>query len=247
MDTVYRHMLEIKRERGAGYVVLLDPDKYAPEDLALQAGIISKYADLIFVGGSLCVRHDFDEAVERVKAASAVPVVIFPGDSTQVSRHADALLFLSLVSGRNPDLLIGEHVKAAPRIHRFGLETIPVAYMLVESGETTSVQFISQTHAIPPAKPELAVAHALAGQYLGMKMVFMEAGSGARRHVPVEMVKAVAGYVSIPLIVGGGIKTPEEAGALAEAGASFIVTGDVIEKQGGMDMLRDFTAAVHSA
>ena len=247
MERVYRHMLDIKEARGTGYVVLLDPDKYAPEDLALQAEVISRYADLIFVGGSLCVRHDFEEAVRLIKAASAVPVVIFPGDSTQVSRHADALLFLSLVSGRNADLLIGEHVKAAPRIHRFGLETIAVAYILVESGETTSVQFISQSLAIPPAKPELAVAHALAGEYLGMKMVFLEAGSGARRHVPAEMVKAVAGYVSVPIIVGGGIKTPDDARSLADAGASFIVTGDVIEKKGGMEMLRDFKAAIHSA
>ena len=247
MKTVYRQMLDVKEARGAGYVVLLDPDKYAPDDLALQAEVISKHADLIFVGGSLCVRHDFDEAVKRIKQASTVPVVIFPGDSTQVSQHADALLFLSLVSGRNPDLLIGEHVKAAPRIHRYGLETIPVAYMLVESGETTSVQFISQSLAIPPSKPELAIAHALAGEYLGMKMVFLEAGSGARHHVPAEMVRAVAGYVSIPIIVGGGIRTPDDARALAGAGASFIVTGDVIEKKGGIDMLRDFTAAVHSA
>jgi putative glycerol-1-phosphate prenyltransferase len=247
MEKVYRRLLEIRESQGAGYVVLLDPDKYAPEDLALQAEVIGRYADIIFIGGSLCVRHDFDEAVKQVKASSTVPVVVFPGDATQVSRHADALLFLSLVSGRNPDLLIGEHVKAAPRIHRLGIETIPVAYLLVESGETTSVQFISQSLAIPRTKPEIAVAHALAGQYLGMRMVFLEAGSGAKNHVPTEMVRAVASYVSLPIIVGGGIKKPTEARELAEAGASFIVTGDVIEKTGGLEMLRDFTAAVHSA
>lgn len=247
MDTVYQYMLEVKESKGAGYVVLLDPDKYTPEDLAHQTEIISRYADLIFVGGSLCVRHDFDKAVERIKAASTVPVVIFPGDATQVSSHADGLLFLSLVSGRNADLLIGEHVKAAPRIRRYELEVIPVAYMLVESGDTTSVQFISQSLAIPRTKPELAMAHALAGEYLGMKLVFMDGGSGARHHVPEQMVHAVSSYVSIPVIVGGGIRTPEDAGALAGAGASFIVTGDVIEKEGSADMLREFTAAVHTA
>jgi phosphoglycerol geranylgeranyltransferase len=173
--------------------------------------------------------------------------VIFPGDATQVSPHADALLFLSLVSGRNADLLIGEHVKAAPRIRRYELEVIPVAYMLVESGDTTSVQFISQSLAIPRRKPELALAHALAGEYLGMKMAFLEGGSGAPEHVPVDMINAVTGYVTIPVIVGGGIKTPDQAGAVARAGASFIVTGDVIEKRGSVEMLRDFAAAVHNA
>jgi phosphoglycerol geranylgeranyltransferase len=247
MNDVHRYMLEVRETRGAGYVVLLDPDKYAPGDLARQAEVISRYADLIFVGGSLCVRHDFDEAVRRIKAASTVPVIIFPGDATQVSSHADALLFLSLVSGRNPDLLIGEHAKAAPRIRRYGLEVIPVAYILVESGDTTSVQFMSQSLAVPPSKPELAMAHALAGEYLGMKMVFLEAGSGACHHVPETMVEAVSRYVSIPVIVGGGIKTPGDARALATAGASFVVTGDVIEKEGGVDMLQDFTAAVHTA
>jgi putative glycerol-1-phosphate prenyltransferase len=240
-------MLELRRSNGAAYVVLLDPDKYAPQELAEQAEVISRYADLIFVGGSLCVRHDFEAAVRSVKAASAVPVIIFPGDATQVSSSADALLFLSLVSARNPGLLIGEHVKAAPRIRRYDLEVIPVAYILVESGETTSVQFISQSLAIPRDKPELVMAHALAGEYLGMKLAFLEAGSGAVRHVPPEIVEAVSSYVSIPLIVGGGIRTPDHANILARAGASFIVTGDVIEKSGSVEMLRDFTKAVHCA
>lgn len=247
MDGIYAKLLEVKEARGTGYVVLLDPDKYSPEELARQADMIGRYADVIFVGGSLCVRHDFDEAVRSIKEASKVPVIIFPGDATQVSSHADGLLFLSLVSGRNADLLIGEHVKAAPVIRRYELEVIPVAYMLVESGHTTSVQFMSQTLAIPDTKPEIAMAHALAGQYLGMKMAFLEAGSGADRHVPVEMIQAVSSYISIPLIVGGGIRAPEEANRIARAGASFIVTGDVIEKNGSVEMLKEFTAAVHAA
>jgi putative glycerol-1-phosphate prenyltransferase len=244
---VYDRMVEISRARGAGYVVLLDPDKYSPGRLGEQAELISRYADLIFVGGSLCVRHDFDEAVRCIKSASAVPVIIFPGDATQVSSHADALLFLSLVSGRNADLLIGEHVKAAPRIHRCGLEVIPVAYILVESGTTTSVQFMSQSLAVPRAKPEIAMAHALAGEYLGMRLAFLEAGSGADASVPPEMIQAVSSYVSIPLIVGGGIRNPEQAEKVARAGASFVVTGDVIEKKGSVELLKEFTAAVHTS
>jgi phosphoglycerol geranylgeranyltransferase len=247
MPRVYESMLDVVRSKGTGYVVLLDPDKYSAQALAKQAEVISTYADFIFVGGSICVRHDFDKAVEGIKSASSVPVIIFPGDSTQVSSHADALLFLSLVSSRNANLLIGEHVKAAPLLRRYEIEVIPVAYILVESGETTSVQFMSQSLAIPAAKSEIAMAHALAGEYLGMKMVFLEAGSGAQRHVPRDMIEAVSRYVSVPVIVGGGIRTPEDASRIARAGASLVVTGDIIEKSGSVEMLREFTAAVHSA
>jgi phosphoglycerol geranylgeranyltransferase len=238
-------MLEVVKSRGAGYMVLLDPDKAPAAEMGEQARIASQYADFIFVGGSICVRHDFDQAVAAIKAKAGVPVVIFPGDSTQVSGHADALLFLSLVTSRNPDLLIGEHVKAAPAVKRHGLEVIPVAYMLVESGRTTSVQFMSQSLAIPRDKPEIAIAHALAGEYLGMKLVFLEAGSGARDHVPLEMIKAVSSYVSIPVLVGGGIRDPETARQIVGHGASFVVTGDVIEKSGTTGLLRDFAEAIH--
>jgi len=245
MAGIYQKMLEVAKSRGAGYAVLLDPDKAPAVDMGEQARIVSQYADFIFVGGSICVRHDFDRAVEAIKAKAGVPVVIFPGDSTQVSGHADALLFLSLVTSRNPDLLIGEHVKAAPAVKRHGLEAIPVAYMLVESGRTTSVQFISQSLAIPRDKPEIAIAHALAGEYLGMKLVFLEAGSGAEDHVPLEMIAAVSSYVSIPVVVGGGIRDPQAARAIVERGAGLVVTGDVIEKSGTIGLLRDFAKAIH--
>lgn len=244
MAGVYEHMLGCKTSGKAEYVVLIDPDRVPSDDIADRVGLISEYADLVFIGGSILTRGSFDEAVRRVKAASRVPVVIFPGDATQISSAADAILFLSLVSGRNADLLIGEHVKAAPLVRDSGLEAIPVAYILVESGGTTSVQFMSQTLAIPRNKPEIAMAHALAGEYLGMKAVFLEAGSGAEKHVPVDMVKAVTGYVSVPVIAGGGIRTPEIAGELARAGATFIVTGDIIEKHGSESMLEEFSKAV---
>ncbi len=245
MAGVYDHMLSFKTSGRTGYIVLIDPDRFPLDDIADRVGLISRYADFIFMGGSICTRGSFDGAVRRVKAASMVPVVIFPGDSTQITAAADAILFLSLVSGRNPDLLIGEHVKAAPIVRESGLEAIPVAYILVESGRITSVQFMSQTLAIPRDKPEIAMAHGLAGEYLGMKAVFLEAGSGADKHVPAGMVSAVSGYVSVPVIAGGGIKTPEIAGDLARAGASFVVTGDVIEKHGSENMLQEFSRAVH--
>lgn len=245
MAGVYEHMRSFMSSGRAGYAVLVDPDKIELEEVADRVSLISDYADLVFVGGSICTRASFEESVKRIKAASDVPVVIFPGDSTQVSSAADAILFLSLVSGRNPELLIGEHVKAAPIVRECGLEVIPVAYILIESGRMTSVQFMSQTLAIPRNKPEIAVAHALAGEYLGMRAVFLEAGSGARRHVPADMVEAVRGGVSLPVIVGGGISTPEIAGRMVRAGASFVVTGDIVEKRGSKAVLYEFSRAVH--
>jgi putative glycerol-1-phosphate prenyltransferase len=245
MAGVYEHMRSFMTSGRAGYAVLIDPDKIELEEVADRVSLVSDYADLVFVGGSICTRASFEESVKRIKAASDVPVVIFPGDSTQVSSAADAILFLSLVSGRNPELLIGEHVKAAPIVRECGLEVIPVAYILVESGRMTSVQFMSQTLAIPRNKPEIAVAHALAGEYLGMRAVFLEAGSGAHRHVPADMVEAVRGGVSLPVIVGGGISTPEIAGRMVRAGASFVVTGDIVEKRGSKTVLYEFSRAVH--
>ncbi len=245
MAGVYEHMRSFMTSGRAGYAVLIDPDKIELEEVTDRVSLISDYADLVFVGGSICTRASFEESVKRIKAASDVPVVIFPGDSTQVSSAADAILFLSLVSGRNPELLIGEHVKAAPIVRECGLEVIPVAYILIESGRMTSVQFMSQTLAIPRNKPEIAVAHALAGEYLGMRAVFLEAGSGARRHVPTDMVEAVRGGVSLPVIVGGGISTPEIAGRMVRAGASFVVTGDIVEKRGSKTVLYEFSRAVH--
>jgi phosphoglycerol geranylgeranyltransferase len=247
MAGVYEHMLAFKISERAGYVVLIDPDRVPPDQMAGRVEIIGEHADLIFIGGSILTRGSFDEAVRRVKSASKAPVVIFPGDATQISAAADAILFLSLVSGRNADLLIGEHVKAAPLVRDTGLEAIPVAYILVESGRATSVQFMSQSLAIPRDKPEIAMAHGLAGEYLGMKAVFLEAGSGAEKHVPAGMVRAVSDYVSVPVIAGGGIRTPETAAELVRAGASFIVTGDIIERQGSEIMLHEFSRAVREA
>jgi phosphoglycerol geranylgeranyltransferase len=247
MAGVYTRMQGLVKAGRTGYVVLIDPDRLPPDRAQDRVELISRYADLIFVGGSICTRGSFGEAVMSIKSASRVPVVIFPGDATQISAAADAILFLSLVSGRNADLLIGEHVKAAPIVRDSGLEVIPVAYILVESGRTTSVQFMSQTLAVPGDKPEIAMAHGLAGEYLGMKAVFLEAGSGAEKHVPADMVSAVSGYVSVPVIAGGGIRTPEIAAELAGAGASFVVTGDVIERHGSESMLSEFSRAVHES
>lgn len=233
---------------GALYLVLLDPDRFEPAENARLAELaIDAGADALLVGGSLQLAGRCDETVRAIKDAVDVPVVIFPGDVGFVTREADAVLFLSLVSGRNPHFLIGEHVRAAPILKEAGLEPIPTAYMLVDGGATTSVEFMSSTRPIPAGKPDIAMAHALAAQYLGMCLAFFDAGSGAQNHVPAELIRRVAAYVDIPVMVGGGIRRPAEAAELVEAGASVVITGDVVEKTGDAGLLREFAESVHEA
>ncbi len=242
--TTYQKLLAIRKNRGCGFMVLLDPDRLSPRKLALFAASCEKTgADAFLFGSSIMIANHFEKSLRAVKNAVNRPVIIFPGSSAMISRHADAILFLSMISGRNPDLLISEHVKAAPALKQIGLEPIPTAYMLIESGVHTAVSFISNTFPIPSDKPDIASVHALAGQYLGMKLVYLEAGSGAKRHVPVEMVKQVCEYVDIPVIVGGGIRDENTAHDLARTGASFIVIGNALEDS--PELARSFAKAIH--
>ena len=232
----------------AGYLVLIDPDKWELAQLAdLAAAASEGGADAILIGGSLIMAANFDDMVLAIRSAANVPCIIFPGSVMQISKHADAILFLSLVSGQNPNYLIGEQIKAAPLIQHLGLEAIPTGYMLIESGRVTSAEFMSNTRPIPGDKNDIAKATALAAQYLGMKLVYLEAGSGAQYPVSLEMISAVSSYVSVPVIVGGGIRTPERAAECVAAGASFVVTGNVLENDEGRMLIRDFAAAIHGA
>ena len=250
MGTTGKTLAWMEREieaRGTLYLVLLDPDRFEPEKNArLGAMAVEAGADALLVGGSLSISGLCDATVREIKRSVDVPVVLFPGDAGFVTDAADAVLFLSLVSGRNPQFLIGEHVRAAPILKRAGLEAIPTAYMLVESGAPTSVEFMSGTMPIPRNKPDIAMAHALAAQYLGMRLAFFDAGSGAREHVPDELVKCVSRYVDLPIMVGGGIREPEAARGLVEAGASVVITGDIVEKTGDPGLLRALAEAVHA-
>jgi phosphoglycerol geranylgeranyltransferase len=242
--SVYQKLLDVKDEKGAGFLVLLDPDRMSvPEIVDLARKSEKGGADGFLVGSSLLLSTRFDEAVREIKAHVNVPVTIFPGNANQVSRHADAILFLSLISGRNPHLLIGEQVKAAPAIKEFGLEPIPTGYMIIESGGTTSVQFMSDTQPIPRNKPDIAKAHALAAEYLGMKFVFLEAGSGADSSVPDNIVREVKDFISIPIIVGGGIKDPDVAYKKVKSGASFVVIGNFLEEDDSL--IKEFADAIH--
>ena len=247
MTRVLEHLLEAREQYGAGFLVLLDPDRLLPDELARRAVLAADAgADAILFGTSLMMGRNA-AAFCSLKAAVDIPIICFPGGAGQVVPEADAILLLSMISGRNPELLIGEHVKAAPLIKESGIEPISTGYMLVESGSLTSVEFMSFTQPMPRQRPDIAVAHALAAEYIGMKMIYLEAGSGACQSVPVEMIEAVANNISLPIIVGGGIRDPQTAQAKVEAGASFVVVGQVVEGE-AMDLdvhLRAMAAAVH--
>jgi len=245
--TTYDRLNQNQEARGAGYLVLLDPDKKSLDEIADMARHCEEAGvDGFLIGGSLLFSDHFDAFVQTIKEAVSIPVILFPGGASQVSKHADALLFMSLISGRNPQALIGEQVMAAPIVHKMGIETIPMGYMLVESGTVTAAEFMSNTRPLPREKPEIAVAHALAGQYLGMKILYLEAGSGAKLSVPEPMIQMVRATATIPLIVGGGIRNPEDAAAKVKAGASFIVTGNVLESDENHHLIQKFAEAIHS-
>jgi putative glycerol-1-phosphate prenyltransferase len=212
--------------------VLIDPDFGQDEkrlERTVQNACMAK-ADLIFVGGSLLTSATFDQCVQRVQQLGDRPVVLFPGSPAQLSHHADAVLFLSLISGRNPELLIGHHVTAAPTIRAMGLEAIPTGYMLVDGGKPTTVSYVSQTVPIPHNKPAIAAATAMAGELLGLRTIYMDTGSGAERTVSPAMLTAVRQSVRLPIIVGGGIRDGRTARALCEAGADVLVVGTAFEQ-----------------
>jgi phosphoglycerol geranylgeranyltransferase len=226
---------------GRGVLALFDPDRVPME----EAGKLTKFVcdngvKGILIGSSLLVSPHFDKFVCTIKDNASCPIILFPGGSHQVCPRADAIFFLSLLSGRNSAFLIGEQVKAVFLIKEYDLEVIPVGYILVESGNFTTVEYISNTKPIPRSKYEIAVAHALAGQYFGMKYIYLEAGSGAKNPVPTEMVQKVKENINIPLIVGGGLRQYDDVKKVFAAGADFAVLGSIIEqsKQEFQDIMR---------
>lgn len=244
--SVFARLIETRAKRGGGFLLLLDPDRISQREyLRLAEAAQESGVDAILIGSSFVLRSNFPTAVQAIKEVTDLPVIIFPGSITQITEHADAILFTSLLSGRNATYLIDEQVKGAPIIKEAGIEPIPTGYLLIESGNLTSVQFISGSSPIPNNKSEIAAAHALAAEYLGMKLVYLEAGSGAKVPVPIEMVREVSSYISIPIIVGGGLKTPESVADRIEAGASFVVVGNHFESDRNLQHLRELTAAAH--
>jgi putative glycerol-1-phosphate prenyltransferase len=200
--------------------------------------------DYFLVGGSLVISNHLDDVVKHIKENCSIPVILFPGSPTQLSKYADALLYLSLISGRNPELLIGQHVVSAPSVKQSGLEILSTGYMVIDGGAPTTVSYISNASPIPHDKNEIAMCTAMAGEMLGMRLIYMDAGSGAKRPISETMIESVAQKIEMPLVIGGGIIEAEKAYRNCKAGADVIVVGNAIEKDS--TLIKEMSAAVHS-
>ena len=212
------------------FALLIDPENYSQSDLRKTIKVAHKsQVDLIFIGGSL-VSSTLDVPIETIKSLTNIPVLLFPGSLVQISGKADGILLMSLISGRNTEYLIGNHVIAAPIIKKLNLEVISTGYILVGTGQNSAVEYMSQTNPIPADKKEIVVATAIAGEMLGHQLIYLEGGSGVNSPIPDETVKAVRKSISVPLIVGGGIHSKDDALKLYEAGADIVVVGNAIEK-----------------
>ncbi len=225
--------------------LLVDPDRVSDDELRKLAESAQKYnVDALLVGSSILVQKSLKSAISILKSNCALPVLIFPGGREQIAQNADAILFLTFLSSRNPRWLIDEQVLASTAISTMKIPVIPTGYLLIESGSLTSVGFFSTSPPLPSSKPDIAVAHALAAQNMGMHTVFLEAGSGAKYPVPVEIIEQVSNAIDIPVIVGGGIRSPKEAEERAKF-ADAIVIGNFFENIEKLPMLKDFADAIH--
>lgn len=242
---IYQSLTDRKRTGKKSFAVLIDPDKVNAENMDQLISLsVEAKVDYFLVGGSLVISSYLDECLQLIKAQCDIPTIIFPGSPSQISKYADALLYLSLISGRNPELLIGQHVISAPQVKKSGLEIMSTGYMVVDGGAPTTVSYISNANPLPADKNEIAVCTAMAGEMLGMKLIYMDAGSGAKKAINESMIEKVAASISVPLIVGGGIKEPEKAYRNCKAGADVIVVGNAIEKDASL--IKEMAAAVHS-
>lgn len=242
---IYNNILENKKANKKSFALLIDPDKQDEKQLI---SIIEKAknvkTDYLFVGGSLLTHDSLDACLDTLKEYSNIPVVLFPGNAMQVNEKADAILFLSLISGRNAEMLIGKQVITAPILKQSSLEVLPTGYMLIDSGKPTTVSYMSNTTPIPADKDAVAACTAMAGEMLGLQLIFMDGGSGAKKPISEQMIATVSKSVDTPLIIGGGINNGEKAIANCKAGADIIVVGNAIEKD--ENLIAEIANAVHS-
>lgn len=242
MHKVYDLFKTAKTTNEKLFAVLVDPDENKTQQIDNIIASANQGVDVFFVGGSLVVNSQLDEIITHLKDLDK-PVVLFPGSTRQISYRADAILFLSLISGRNAELLIGKHVETAPFLKMSPLEVLSTGYMLIDGGVPTAVSYMSNTFPIPYSKDDIAMSTAMAGELLGLKQIFMDAGSGAKNPISPSMIEMVSEGIDIPLIVGGGIKTAENAKDAAVAGADVIVIGDAIEKN--PSLISEMSNAIH--
>ncbi len=227
---IYQQILLAKKEKQKLLAILIDPDKKTVSEISsLSEKIKQSNATHIFVGGSIVEENVMDGFVLELKKHLELPIVIFPGHPSQISHHADGLLFLSLLSGRNPEYLIEHHINSVEILHDSNLEIIPTGYILIDGGKETAVQRVSQTIPIERENTNLAYKTAKAGEYLGKKIIYLEAGSGAYKSVPFEMIQKISQNTTIPLIVGGGIRSKEAIEDAYAAGADLVVIGTAFE------------------
>lgn len=240
------HYIQNSRKAGKKlFAILIDPDKQSKKELKqIVEKAKSAQVDLFFVGGSLLTNNSLDSCLGILKSNSDIPVVLFPGNAMQVNDKADAILFLSLISGRNAEMLIGKQVITAPILKQSSLEVLPTGYMLIDSGKPTTVSYMSNTTPIPHEKNAVAACTAMAGEMLGLKCIFMDGGSGALTPISEKMIASVRQSIDTPLIIGGGISSGKKAAANCQAGADVIVVGNAIEKD--ENLIEEIANAIHN-
>ncbi len=229
--SIYRTICKNVEDNLKQLAILVDPDKTTigkAEKIARECDNLK--VDYFFTGSSLLINGDLESCIKALRNNSQIPVIIFPGNNLQISSQADAILFLSLISGRNPEMLIGNHVIAAPQIKNSGLEVIPTGYILIDCGRIASVHYMSNTLPIPSDKHDIAICTAMAGEMLGLKMIYLDGGSGADKTIPTEMISLVRKHIEIPMIVGGGVCNTRQASEIWNAGADLLVVGNALEK-----------------
>jgi phosphoglycerol geranylgeranyltransferase len=243
--SIFKFIKDSKEHNKKLFAILIDPDKQNKDNLIdLVERANNSSVDLFFLGGSLLERDNLDSCLNILKTNSTIPIVLFPGNTMQINSKADAILFLSLISGRNAETLIGKQVEAAPILKQSNIEVLPTGYMLIDSGQSTTASYMSNSTPIPSNKNSIAACTAMAGEMLGLKLIFLDGGSGALNPVSSSMIKSVRNVVQAPIIVGGGISTVEKALENCNAGADIIVIGDAIEKQ--KKLIEQISNAIHN-
>jgi phosphoglycerol geranylgeranyltransferase len=244
-NSIYQNLATAKKRGQKKIALLIDPDKVKVSRLdSILEVAASNHVDYIFLGGSLILNDMMDYCISKIRATLQLPIILFPGDIGQVNPQADALLFLSLISGRNAEFLIGKQVVAAPMLKKTALEIISTGYMLIDGGSMTTAIYMSGSLPIPSNKTDIAICTAMAGEMLGLKAIYMDAGSGAKQPIPSALIRNVSESIDIPLIVGGGIRTAEKALENLKAGADVVVIGNAIEEN--PHLLSEISAAIRA-